>query len=212
VLEREDPRDALVSPTWARLEDIPAGSVIGTSSLRRQAQVRHARPDLVIEPVRGNVETRLRKLDEGRYAAIVLAAAGLKRLRLTHRIAGFLPDTVSLPAVGQGAVGVECLIEDEDTARILAAVEHPATRRCVDAERGFAQGLEASCESPIAGYAVIDEGTLHLRGLAAARDGSAVLKGDISGPEASAGALGAELAEQLLARGAAQLLAAGADE
>ena len=212
VLEREDPRDALVSPTWARLEDVPAGSVIGTSSLRRQAQVRHARPDLAIEPVRGNVETRLRKLDEGHFAAIVLAAAGLKRLRLTHRIAGLLPDTVSLPAVGQGAVGVECLIDDAETAEILAAVEHPVTRRCVDAERAFAQGLEASCESPIAGYAVEAGGQIHLRGLAAARDGSAVLKGEIDGPAEEAADLGARLARQLLDRGAAQLLAIGADE
>ncbi len=209
VLEREDPRDALVSPRWARLEDIPSGSVIGTSSLRRQAQVRHARPDLKVEPVRGNVETRLKRLDEGRYEAIILAAAGLKRLKLAHRIAGILPETLSLPAVGQGAVGVECLAEDDETIARLAALEDAETRACVDAERAFAHGLEASCESPVAGFAIIDGATLHLKGVAASFDGSAVLKGEVSGDHGEAADLGGRLAAQLLDRGAAQLLRAG---
>jgi hydroxymethylbilane synthase len=206
VLEREDPRDALVSPQYLSIEDIPAGSVVGTSSLRRQAQLQHARPDLKVEPVRGNVETRLKKLDQGSFAAILLAAAGLKRLRLAHRIAGFLPCSVSLPAVGQGAVGIECLADNAEAAGLVAALEHVETRRCVDAERAFAGGLGASCESPVAGFAEVAGDELFLRGLVATRDGASVLRGEIRGPVAEAQSLGAALAQQLFERGAAALL------
>jgi hydroxymethylbilane synthase len=206
VLEREDPRDALVSADYLHIEDIPAGGIVGTSSLRRQAQLRHARPDLRVEPVRGNVETRLRKLDHGNFAAILLAAAGLKRLGLEHRIAGFLPFEVSLPAVGQGAVGVECLTGDARVAALLAPLEDEDTRRCVDAERAFAGGLGASCESPVAGFAVIEGNELFLRGLVATRDGASVLHGEVRGPAANAAALGSALAANLFDRGAAALL------
>jgi len=206
VLEREDPRDALVSAHYMKIEDIPADSVVGTSSLRRQAQLQHARPDLRVEPVRGNVETRLGKLDRGHFAAILLAAAGLKRLGLEHRIAGFLPYEVSLPAVGQGAVGVECLAGNARVAALLAPLEDEATRRCVDAERAFAGGLGASCESPVAGFAVIEGDELFLRGLVATRTGSAVLHGQVRGPATGAAALGAALAAELFDRGAAALL------
>ncbi|MFU8895137.1 MAG: hydroxymethylbilane synthase [Gammaproteobacteria bacterium] len=209
VLEREDPRDALVSAEYLRIEDIPAGRVVGTSSLRRQSQLQHARPDLRVEPVRGNVETRLRKLDEGHFAAILLAAAGLKRLGLEQRIAGFLPYEVSLPAVGQGAVGIECLQGNTEIAALLAVLEDPDTRRCVDAERAFAGGLGASCESPVAGFAVIEGDELFLRGLVATRDGAAVLQGELRGPASEATALGAALARDLFDRGARALLADG---
>lgn len=209
VLEREDPRDALVSTDYLRIEDIPAGSIVGTSSLRRQAQLQHARPDLKVEPVRGNVETRLRKLDHGHFSAILLAAAGLKRLGLAARIAGFLPYEVSLPAVGQGAVGIEALGDNTAVAELVAALEHADTRRCVDAERAFAGGLGASCESPVAGFAVIDGDELHLRGLVATRDGASVLHGERRGPAAEAGAIGAALARDLFDRGAAALLQEG---
>jgi hydroxymethylbilane synthase len=206
VLEREDPRDALVSPDYFTLEEIPADSIIGTSSLRRQAQLRHARPDLRVEPVRGNVETRLQKLDHGGFAAILLAAAGLKRLGLAHRISGLLATEVSLPAVGQGAVGVECLADSGEVGSLLASLEHVDTRRCVEAERAFAAGLGASCESPVAGFAVISSDELWLRGLVATRDGASVLHGEIRGPAADAPALGAALSAELLGRGAAALL------
>jgi hydroxymethylbilane synthase len=206
VLEREDPRDALVSADYLSIEDIPAGSVVGTSSLRRQAQLQHARPDLAVEPVRGNVETRLRKLDHGHFAAILLAAAGLKRLGLAERIAGFLPFEVSLPAVGQGAVGIEALSGNAEVAALVAALEHPETRRCVDAERAFAGGLGASCESPVAGFAVIEGDQLFLRGLVATRDGASVLHGERRGPAQDAEAIGAALARDLFDRGAAALL------
>lgn len=209
VLEREDPRDALVSADYMRIEDIPAGSVVGTSSLRRQAQLQHARPDLEVEPVRGNVETRLRKLDHGHFSAILLAAAGLKRLGLAERIAGLLPYEVSLPAVGQGAVGIEALSGNADVAALVAALEHADTRRCVDAERAFAGGLGASCESPVAGFAVIEGDELYLRGLVATRDGSSVLRGERRGPASDAPAIGAALARDLFDRGAAALLQEG---
>ncbi|NHA13771.1 hydroxymethylbilane synthase [Thioalkalivibrio sp. XN279] len=209
VLEREDPRDALVSADYMRIEDIPAGSVVGTSSLRRQAQLQHARPDLEVEPIRGNVETRLRKLDHGHFSAILLAAAGLKRLGLAERIAGFLPYEVSLPAVGQGAVGIEALQDDAAVAELVAPLEHADTRRCVDAERAFAGGLGASCESPVAGFAVIDGDELYLRGLVATRDGASVLHGERRGPAADAAAIGAALARDLFERGAAALLQEG---
>jgi hydroxymethylbilane synthase len=209
VLEREDPRDALVSADYMRIEDIPAGSVVGTSSLRRQAQLQHARPDLAVEPVRGNVETRLRKLDHGHFSAILLAAAGLKRLGLAERIAGFLPYEVSLPAVGQGAVGIEALRGNTEVAQLVAALEHADTRRCVDAERAFAGGLGASCESPVAGFAVIAGDEIHLRGLVATRDGASVLHGERRGAAAEAGAIGAALARDLFDRGAAALLQEG---
>ena len=206
VLEREDPRDALVSANYLAIDQIPAGSIVGTSSLRRQAQLQHARPDLKVEPVRGNVETRLRKLDHGNFSAILLAAAGIKRLGLEHRIAGFLPFEVSLPAVGQGAVGIETVAGNEEVAALMAPLEHAGTRSCVNAERAFAGGLGASCESPVAGFAVLEGDELFLRGLVATRDGASVLHGEIRGPVAAAADLGAALARDLFERGAAALL------
>jgi len=209
VLDRADPRDAFVSGRYESLADLPAGAVVGTSSLRRQAQLKHARPDLEIRPVRGNVETRLRKLDDGDYDAILLACAGLERLGLAERITDRISVDSSLPAVGQAIVGIECKNDAQELIELLRGIENAASRQAIDAERAFAARLEGSCESPIAGHAVITHGQLVLRGLVAAADGSEVLAGDVSGPPEKGPAMGVELADELLARGAGPLLATG---
>ncbi len=209
VLDRADPRDAFVSGRYESLADLPAGAVVGTSSLRRQAQLKHARPDLEIRPVRGNVETRLRKLDDGDYDAILLACAGLERLGLAERITDRISVDSSLPAVGQAIVGIECKNDAQELIELLRGIEDAASRQAIDAERAFAARLEGSCESPIAGHAVITHGQLVLRGLVAAADGSEVLAGDVSGPPEKGPAMGVELADELLARGAGPLLATG---
>ncbi len=209
VLDRADPRDAFVSGRYASLADLPAGAVVGTSSLRRQAQLKYARPDLEIRPVRGNVETRLRKLDDGDYDAILLACAGLERLGLGERITDRISVDSSLPAVGQAIVGIECKSDARELIELLRGIEDAASRQAINAERAFAARLEGSCESPIAGHAVITNGRLVLRGLVAAADGSEVLAGDVSGPPENGPAMGAELADELLARGAGPLLATG---
>ena len=209
VLDRADPRDAFVSGRYASLSDLPPGAVVGTSSLRRQAQLKHGRPDLEIRPVRGNVETRLRKLDEGNYDAILLACAGLERLGLGARITDRIPVDTSLPAVGQAIVGIECKTDAQELIGLLKGIEDPASRQAIDAERAFAARLEGSCESPIAGHAVIRDSSLHLQGLVAAADGSECLADEISGPPDHGPSMGAELADRLLARGAGPLLATG---
>jgi hydroxymethylbilane synthase len=194
--------------TWT-FRRFPAGSVVGTSSLRRQAQLQHARPDLKVEPVRGNVETRLRKLDHRPFRRHPARGCWPQAARASRtRIAGFLPCDLSLPAVGQGAVGVECLRGNARAAELLAVLEDSDTRRCVDAERAFAGGLGASCESPVAGFAVIEGDELYLRGLVATRDGASVLHGEIRGPATDAAGLGAALARNLKESGAAALLEA----
>lgn len=205
--EREDPRDALVSNQCARLADLPAGAVVGTSSLRREAQLRERYPGLVIEALRGNVGTRLRKLDEGRYAAIILAAAGLKRLGLEARITACLEPEECLPAVGQGALGIECRADRPELRRWLAPLHHAQTAACVTAERAFSRALSGSCHTPLAGHAVWTDGKLRLRGLLARRDGRQVLRGEREGEAAQAQALGLALAEELRAQGAAAILA-----
>jgi hydroxymethylbilane synthase len=210
VLERADPRDAFVSSRYGTLAELPPGAVVGTSSLRRQAQIRHARPDLEIRPVRGNVETRLRKLDEGDYDAILLACAGLERLGLGDRITDRIDLETSLPAVGQAIVGIECGTGAADLVALLLGIQDTVSRQAVDAERAFAARLEGSCESPIAGHAVVAGDTLRLRGLVAAADGSEVLADEISGSAGDGQALGRTLADRLLARGAGPLLASGA--
>lgn len=210
VLKRADPRDAFVSGRYGSLAELPPGAIVGTSSLRRQAQIRHARPDLEIRPVRGNVETRLRKLDDGEYDAILLACAGLERLELADRITDRISLDTSLPAVGQAIVGIECATGHADLMELLRGIEHRNSRRAVDAERAFAERLEGSCESPIAGHAVVTGDSLLLRGLVAAADGSQILADEISGPVDEGPALGQSLADRLLARGAGPLLASGA--
>ena len=206
ILERADPRDALVAPRAGALDALPSGARVGTSSLRRRAQLLAARPDLRIEALRGNLNTRVRRLDEGSLDAIVLACAGLARLGWEQRIAARLPLEVSLPAVGQGAIGVECRADDTTILARLAALEHPPTRVAVDAERAFSRRLGGGCQSPVAAHATLDGGRLGLRGLVASTDGRRVLRDGLSGTADAAAALGEALAQRMLAAGARELL------
>ena len=206
VLERADPRDALLSKAAARLEDLPQGARMGTSSLRRQAQLMAARPDLRIEPLRGNVDTRLRRLDEGAMDAIVLACAGLMRLGLESRITARLDPAISLPAVAQGVIGIECRRADARTLALLRVLEHGDTRIAMDAERAFALRLGGSCQSPIAAHARLEGRRLILDGLVAEPDGSRLLRDSLAGGVDAPAALGQQLAERILAAGARSLL------
>jgi len=208
--EREDPRDAFVSNHYLDLAGMPGGARIGTSSLRREAQLRERDALLQVLPLRGNVNTRLRKLDAGQYDAIILAAAGLKRLGFASRIASTLDPEESLPAVGQGALAIECCTERSDVALALAPLADPETTLATTAERAFARALSGSCNTPLAAYAVTRHGELWLRGLVASRDGAEVMRGDRSAAIttiAEADALGRALGDEFLARGAARLLA-----
>ena len=213
VLKRADPRDALVSASGiTRLEDLPHQAVVGTSSLRRQAQIRALRPDLNIESLRGNVDTRLRKLDAGqetggkRMDAIVLACSGLIRLGLESRITARLDPQICLPAVTQGVIGIECRQSDSSTVEFLRALEDPATRKVMDAERAYASRLGGSCQSPIAAYAELEADRITMHGLVAEPDGSRLLKDTVSGSADNPAALGRQLAERILAAGAGPLL------
>jgi hydroxymethylbilane synthase len=208
ILERADPRDAFVSLQCRSLEQLPPGARVGTSSLRRECQLRARHPQLKIEALRGNVQTRLRKLDEGRYEAIILAAAGLKRLGLAERITALLAPDASLPAVGQGALGIECRSDREDLVELLAPLVHRPTQQCVLAERAFSRTLAGSCNVPLAGHAELAGDRLRLRGLVGAPDGSRIVRGETAGAVADAEALGVALAEDLKSRGAADILAA----
>ncbi|MBF5040031.1 hydroxymethylbilane synthase [Methylophilus sp. 13] len=205
--EREDPRDAFVSNDYARLDDLPAGSVVGTSSLRRQSQLQARFPTLKIESLRGNLQTRLRKLDEGQYAAIILAAAGLIRLELGHRIRQFISPQESIPAVGQGALGIEINAARTDLKTILAPLNHPDTELCVLAERGFSRALAGSCTVPLGAYATKQNDTITMQGFVASVDGQQMLKETVTGSAAEAEKLGQQLALQLVARGADKILA-----
>ncbi len=206
VLPRLDARDALISCRALRLEDLPQGARLGTSSLRRQAQLLAARPDLAIEALRGNVDTRLRRLDAGELDAIVLACAGLIRLGLESRITARLDPEVSLPAVGQGVIGIECRADDSSTRNALHALDDAATRTAVEAERAFARRLAGSCQSPIGAYARMDRDQLRLDGLVAEPDGSRLLRDSITGSSRNPRLLGEQLAERVLAAGAGELL------
>jgi len=206
--EREDPRDAFVSSRYAGLAALPAGARVGTSSLRRECQLRARHPALVIEPLRGNVPTRLRKLDEGKYDAVILAAAGLKRLGLADRITRLLDPAESLPAPGQGALGVECLEGRPELIELLAGLDHGPTARCVAAERAVSRALSGSCNVPLGAYAEDRGGKLHLRAFVGSPDGSRVVSGEMEGPAGDPEALGSALAERLKAQGAGAILAA----
>jgi hydroxymethylbilane synthase len=206
VCERADPRDAFVSPRHARVDMLPPGARVGTSSLRRQCQLRARWPHLAVVNLRGNVNTRLAKLDAGAYDAVILAAAGLKRLGFEERIRSFLSTDESLPAVGQGAVCVESREDDAEINRLLAGLEHAPTRICVSAERAFNAHLEGGCQVPIGGYAELEDGELRLRGLVGDPDGSRVIRGETRGPASQAEDLGGMLAQDLLARGARAIL------
>jgi hydroxymethylbilane synthase len=205
-LERADPRDALLCESGSTLAALPAGAKLGTSSLRRTAQILAARPDLRIEPLRGNVDTRLKRLGNGGLDAIVLACAGLARLGLESRISARLDPATMLPAVGQGAIGIECRSDDAHTRALLRALDDSATRTALAAERSFARALGGSCQSPIAGLARIEQDRLTLVGLVAEPDGSRLLRESASGASARAEQLGEELAQRLLKSGARELL------
>lgn len=206
ILEREDPRDAFVSNAYASVEVLPHGARVGTSSLRRQCQLRAIRPDLVILDLRGNVNTRLSKLDNGDYDAIVLAAAGLKRLGMEDRIARSLSPEEMLPAIAQGVIGIECRSNDARVIALIKALNDPYTALRTTAERAMNARLAGGCQAPVAGYSELDGDWLHLRGLVGRSDGSDMVHGDISGPPADAASLGEQLAEDLLARGAKSIL------
>jgi hydroxymethylbilane synthase len=210
VLEREDPRDALITRTGrGTLLTLPEGAILGTSSLRRAAQVRAQRPDLQIRPLRGNVDTRLRKLDDGHYDAIILATAGLVRLGLEERIVERIPTEVMIPAIGQGVIAVETRADDDEVNALLAPLDHPQTRSAITAERAVLHRLGGGCHVPIAAHADVlphDPSHLILRGMIASPDGARLLSAHVVGPLTEAAALGRHLAEQLLAQGALALL------
>ncbi len=212
ILEREDPRDAFVSNRFARLADLPPGARVGTSSLRRQCQLTARRPDLDIQPLRGNVNSRLAKLDGGEFDAILLAAAGLIRLGFAERIRSRLTIEESLPAIGQGAVSIECRENDAPTLELLAPLHHPDTADCIQAERAMNRRLQGGCQVPIAGHALLEGDDLRLRGLVGTPDGSRVLIAEHCLPRDQAEALGTRVAEDLLAQGAGEILRALAME
>ncbi|MDP1765316.1 MAG: hydroxymethylbilane synthase [Methylotenera sp.] len=206
--EREDPRDADDSIDFAALEDLPSGSIVGTSSLRRQSQLQARLPHLKIESLRGNLQTRLRKLDEGQYAAIILAAAGLIRLGLSARIRDVISPELSIPAVGQGALGIEINANRPDLIALLAPLNHPDTQVCVEAERAMSRALAGSCTVPLGAYAICEAGNIYITGFVASVDGKQMLIETASGHRNQADALGKTLANQLLANGAGEILSA----
>lgn len=207
ICEREDPTDAFVSNQFETLESLPDGACVGTSSLRRQCHIQALRPDLRIEMLRGNVNTRLRRLDEKRFDAIILASAGLKRLGMADRIRQSLPVEQSLPAVGQGAVGVECRMDDQETRRLLQPLHHGDTAARVNAERAMNRRLHGGCQVPIAGFAVLEaDQQLYLRGIVADPETGTVLTAEMRGSQQTAQAIGEAVADQLLAQGAQGIL------
>jgi hydroxymethylbilane synthase len=206
VPEREMPTDVFISRDGRSLRETPSGGAVGTSSLRRAAQLRHLRPDLKIVPLRGNLDTRLRKLDTENLAAVVLAAAGVKRLGLEHRITEHLPPDLVLPAVGQGALCIEIREHDLRIRPMVAVLDHPATRAAVSGERAFLRRLEGGCQVPVAGYGCVAQEQFTLTGLVADLDGGTVIKHRLSGAVEDAERIGHELAEILLTRGADEIL------
>lgn len=208
ICEREDPADALVSNAYGKLADLPEGAVVGTSSFRRQCQLREARPDLKIADLRGNVGTRLSKLDAGEYDAIILAAAGLKRLELSERIRERLSFEDCLPAGGQGAVGIECRTQDIETQQLLDCLHDADTASRVVAERAVNARLQGGCQVPIASFALLDGEELYLRALVGNLDGSQIIRSEIRGNRHQAEHLGLSVAEDLLSQGAEEILSA----
>lgn len=208
VGERANPLDAFVSNQYDSLAALPAGAVVGTASLRREAQIRARYPKLQVKPLRGNVQTRLRKLDEGEFDAIILAAAGLERLGLDERIRALLSPAESLPAAGQGALGIEIAAHRYDLLTLLNPLNHAPTAACVEAERALARALDGSCQVPLAAYATLEDGLLTLRGLVGHPDGSVLLQAEAQAPVAYADALGRAVAKKLADDGARELMAA----
>ncbi len=206
ICMREDPRDALVSNTHSRLESLPTGARVGTSSLRRQCQLKAAFPHLTVRDLRGNVNTRLAKLDAGEFDAIMLAAAGLKRLGFDSRIASYLEIEQILPAVGQGAICIECRADDTAVNELVATLNHRPTQLCVMAERAMNERLQGGCQVPIGGYAELSEQNIHVRGLVGSLDGSTIIRAEKHGPQEVAEQLGVDIANALLAQGAKAIL------
>ncbi|MGN6703705.1 MAG: hydroxymethylbilane synthase [Burkholderiaceae bacterium] len=207
ILEREDPRDALVSNDYASLDDLPQGAVVGTSSLRRQALIAARHPHLVVRPLRGNLDTRLAKLDRGDYAAIILAAAGLIRLGLPQRIRALLPPDVSLPAPGQGAMAIEVLAGRADVLQMVAPLNHAPTALAVTAERAVSRAFGGSCQIPLAAFATVDGDAMRLRAMVATPDGAHIAAAEANGLAAAPEALGREAADAMRVQGAAAILA-----
>ncbi|RLA02634.1 MAG: hydroxymethylbilane synthase [Gammaproteobacteria bacterium] len=207
ILDREDPRDAFVSAQYSGVDDLPEGARVGTSSLRRQCQLRARRPDLQILDLRGNVGTRLGKLDAGDYDAIVLACAGLKRLGLSERITHALTPEEMLPAIAQGVIGIECRADDTRVRGLIEPLNHAETAQRTAVERAMNATLAGGCQAPVAGYSLLNAGVLELRGLVGQPDGSQIIRGDVRGAAEQAEALGKQLADDLLARGADTILA-----
>ncbi len=207
IVRRENPCDAFVSNRYDGIDALPAGAVVGTSSLRREAILRASYPNLRIEPLRGNLDTRLRKLDEGQFDAIILAAAGLIRLGLKERIKAVLSPEQSLPAPGQGALGIEVLSDRADAIAAVAPLDDAETAHCVRAERAFSRALGGSCQVPLGGYAVLENGVLRLRGFVGTPDGKQMVRGELSGEPADDESIGQGLAQQLRDRGANAILA-----
>ncbi|MFU2080356.1 hydroxymethylbilane synthase [Avibacterium endocarditidis] len=208
ICKREDPRDAFVSNSYRTLDELPEGAVVGTSSLRRQCQLKALRPDLNIQSLRGNVGTRLSKLDNGDYDAIILASAGLIRLGMADRIASFIDTETSLPAAGQGAVGIECRTDDLETQQLLAPLADAETTACVLAERAMNNHLQGGCQVPIAGYAVIRDNQLYLKALVGKTDGSLIICAENQSAVENSQELGVQVAESLLKQGADEILQA----
>jgi hydroxymethylbilane synthase len=206
ITKREDARDALISRNNVPFKDLPRGANVGTSSLRRQAQLMHLRPDFVIHQLRGNVDTRLRKLKEGQYDAIILAAAGLKRLGLAGNVSEYIAPEISLPAIGQGALGIECRVDDRELNDLIAFFNHADSRTCVTGERALLRKLEGGCQVPIACYGQMNNGKLHLIGLVGSVDGKRIIKDSLEGRPEDADRLGVALAEKLLSQGADVIL------
>lgn len=206
ILEREEPCDALVSNTFDSVQNLPEGAIVGTCSLRRKCQLLSKRPDLIIKDLRGNVNSRLEKLDNGDYDAIILACAGLVRLEMANRIKQRISSSWILPAVGQGAVGLEAREGDIETLELISVLQHEDTTDRVTAERALNKRLQGGCQVPIASYAMLDGDTLHLQALVGEPDGSLIIQGDISGHRSDAEELGGKLADDLLSRGAKEIL------
>ncbi|HET6516052.1 MAG TPA: hydroxymethylbilane synthase [Thermodesulfovibrionales bacterium] len=205
ICRREDPRDAFIARGHS-FQDLPRGATIGTSSLRRSCQLLSVRPDLKISQLRGNLDTRLRKLDEGQFDAIILAAAGVKRLGLAQRITELLPQEISLPAIGQGAIGIECRTDDTVRNDLVAALNHEETSVCVRAERALLKRLEGGCQVPIAAHASLIDGKLIMDGLVGSVSGDRIVRGHIEGSAGDAESLGIALADEILAKGAREIL------
>lgn len=205
ITEREDVRDALISD-GVSLKDLKEGALIGTSSLRRQTQLSHFRPDFRMEMLRGNVETRIRKQKEGQFDAIILAAAGVKRLGLADNVSEYISEEISIPAIGQGALGIECSIDDKEINELISFFNHYDTSVAVRAERALLKKLEGGCQVPIAGYATVKNGRITLKGLVGSVDGKRIVRDSVEGDTKDYNSLGTELAERLLSNGAKEIL------